>query len=145
MSKRLARLPDSGRLGGVCAGLAAYFDVDVTFVRLAWVVLSIFPGAFVGGAVAYFVAWIIMPPEHGQLMPVGGRRLYRSARDVQIAGVCGGIAEYFDADSTVVRLLWAILTIMPGAIILGVIAYLLAWLIVPRASAPPVPAAAPAA
>jgi phage shock protein C len=51
-----------------------------------------------------------------------------------VAGVCGGLAEYFHADPTVVRLLWAILTVIPGAIVLGVVAYLVAWFIMPIGS-----------
>ncbi len=140
-TKRLTRLPDAGRLGGVCAGLAAYFGVDVTLIRLAWVVLSIVPGAFVGGGVAYLVSWALLPAAPGGLEPGAGRRLYRSATNVQIAGVCGGIAEYFDADPTIVRLIWVVLTIIPGAIVLGVVAYALAWAIMPQGAAPPLQAA----
>ena len=72
------RLPDEGKIAGVCAGLAAYFDVDVTVVRLVWVILSIVPGVFIGGLVAYIAAWILTPvagPQEHKL-PVG--RLARS-------------------------------------------------------------------
>lgn len=49
-----------------------------------------------------------------------------------IAGVCGGIAEYTNVDPTVVRLVWALLTLFPGTTILGLVGYLVAWLIVPE-------------
>lgn len=139
--RRLLRVPRDGRVAGVCAGLAVYLDVDVTFVRLAWVILAIVPGAIAGGLLAYLAAWIIIPVD-----PAGGgasaptRRLRRSITDVRVAGVCGGIAEYLNADATLVRLAWAVLTIVPGAIVLGVAAYLVAWLILPKAEAPPLPA-----
>ena len=55
------RIPDEGKFAGVCAGLAAYFDTDVTIVRLVWVILSIIPGVFIGGLVAYIAAWILTP------------------------------------------------------------------------------------
>jgi phage shock protein C len=58
------------------------------------------------------------------------KRLYRSLQDSKIAGVCGGIAEYFNVDSTIIRLL-AVLTIFFGGG--GIIAYLVAWLIIPLA------------
>ena len=58
--KRLYRNSSAGRIAGVCAGIAEYFDADVTLVRLVWVVLSIVPGGFVGGLVAYIAAWAIM-------------------------------------------------------------------------------------
>lgn len=57
------------------------------------------------------------------------KTLYRSENDVKVAGVCGGIAEYFDIDSTLVRLGWVIFTLMLG---MGIIAYLVAWLIMPK-------------
>jgi phage shock protein C len=59
------------------------------------------------------------------------KKLYRSKKNRIIAGICGGIAEYLDADPTVVRLLWAIVTIFTG-FVLGIITYLVAWLIVPE-------------
>jgi phage shock protein C len=135
--RRLVRLPADGKVAGVCAGLAAYFDVDIALIRLAWVVLSIVPGGIIGGIVAYLIAWAIVPEAPGTVVPRVGRRLERSATNVQIAGVCAGIAEYFSADPTIVRVLWAVLTIMPGAIVLGVLAYVIAWAVMPRAAAAP--------
>lgn len=61
-SRRLTRLPAEGSIAGVCAGLAAYFAVDVTLIRIGWIVLSIVPGGFIGGLVAYLVAWAVIPP-----------------------------------------------------------------------------------
>src|SRR5688572_11105371 len=128
--RRLTRLPEQGRLAGVCAGIAAHFDADVTLVRLAWVVLSIVPGAIIGGVIAYAVAWLLMP-EAGltERQVYSGRRLLRSVADRRIAGVCGGLAEYFALDPTLVRLAVVILSIYPGAIVCGVIAYVIAWMI----------------
>ena len=51
------------KLAGVCGGIAEYLDVDPTIVRLIWVALSVVPGGFVGGAIAYFLAWIIIPKQ----------------------------------------------------------------------------------
>lgn len=56
------------------------------------------------------------------------KKLYRSSTDKKIAGVCGGMAEYCDIDSTVIRLIWAIGILFAGA---GVFAYLIAMLIIP--------------
>ncbi len=58
------------------------------------------------------------------------KRLYRSRRDRKIAGVCGGLAEYFDIDPTLVRILWAVLVLGAGT---GILAYILFWIIVPEA------------
>lgn len=49
------------KLGGVCGGLAEYLNVDPTIVRLIWVGLSVVPGGLIGGAIAYLLAWIIIP------------------------------------------------------------------------------------
>ncbi len=58
------------------------------------------------------------------------KRLYRSLKDRKIAGVCGGIGEYFDVDPTLIRLLTVALVLAMGS---GVLAYILAWIIVPEA------------
>ena len=58
------------------------------------------------------------------------KKLYRSRKDTKIAGVCGGIAEYFNVDSNIIRLL-AVLTIFGGG---GIIAYIIAWIIIPLES-----------
>lgn len=58
MRKRLQRPPDKAMIGGVCAGIAEYFDVDPTWIRLL-AVLLIFASGF--GLVAYIVGWIVIP------------------------------------------------------------------------------------
>ncbi len=65
------------------------------------------------------------------------KKLYRSAIDKMIAGVCGGVAEYVSMDSTVLRLIWALVVAFTG-FIPGVIVYVIAALIMPIK---PVPAA----
>ena len=57
------------------------------------------------------------------------KKLYRSRKDYMIAGVCGGIAEYFDIDSTLVRLLTVLVVLLGGA---GVVAYIIAWIVIPK-------------
>src|ERR1700722_18838074 len=64
------------------------------------------------------------------------KQLTRSATDSKIAGVCGGIAEYMNADPTVVRLIWVVLSVVPGGLVGGLVAYLLAWIIIPKAPMP---------
>lgn len=55
-------------------------------------------------------------------------RLYRSGRDKMIAGVCGGLAEYFQIDTTLVRLI-ALIALFAGGV--GFLAYLVAWIVIP--------------
>jgi phage shock protein PspC (stress-responsive transcriptional regulator) len=142
--RRLTRSRTNGTIAGVCAGLADYFGVDVVLVRLLWVLMSI-AGAIIGGVIVYVAAWFLMPEGDQQAVPMAEKRvLRRSTTDRQIAGVCGGMAEYFEVDATAVRLVWVILSIFCGAIIGGVIAYLLAWLIVPSGTSSSISSAVPA-
>ena len=60
IKRRLFRNPDDKFLGGVCSGIAAYFDIDPVWVRLAFVVLSLL--GFGTGVVLYIVLWIVIPP-----------------------------------------------------------------------------------
>lgn len=57
------------------------------------------------------------------------KKLYRSNTDKKICGVCGGVAEYFGIDPTLVRLGWALVSIFAGA---GIIAYIVCALIIPE-------------
>ena len=59
---------------------------------------------------------------------MNGKKLYKSSTDKKIAGVCGGIAEYFGIDSTLVRLGWVLFSLLGGS---GLLAYLIAALIIP--------------
>ena len=58
--KRLLRLKKGRMVAGVCAGLAAYFKVDVNLVRLGFGVFTVFYGL---GILAYLIAWVILPEE----------------------------------------------------------------------------------
>ena len=57
------------------------------------------------------------------------KKLYKSNQNKMIDGVCGDIAEYFGIDPTVVRLIWALFSLMGGC---GILAYIIAAIIIPR-------------
>lgn len=69
------------------------------------------------------------PPPEPTPQPAP-KRLYRSRRNRMLAGVCGGVAEYFNWDPTLVRVLFVVSILLPGPQIL---AYIVAWIIVPEA------------
>ena len=72
--ERLVRVRAGRKIAGVCAGFAEYFDLDVTLVRLVWLITSVL--TIVPGILAYFVAWIIMPEEPRlQAAPVSGQQV----------------------------------------------------------------------
>lgn len=56
------------------------------------------------------------------------KRLYRSRTDKKIAGVCGGLAKYFDIDPIIIRLIWLFSIFCGGT---GVLLYIIAWIVIP--------------
>jgi len=56
------------------------------------------------------------------------KRLYKIEKDKKICGVCGGIAEYFDVDPTLIRLAWVLFSVCGGS---GILAYIIAAIIMP--------------
>jgi len=60
------------------------------------------------------------------------KRLYLSETDKKICGVCGGIGEYFNIDSTLVRLAWVVLSLALAVGLGGLIIYIIAALIIPK-------------
>ncbi|MBI1789240.1 MAG: PspC domain-containing protein [Acidobacteria bacterium] len=68
MSGRRLTLCRAGKkIGGVCAGLARFLDVDPTLVRIVWLALALTPPG--AGAIAYVAAWLIMPNEETAAPP----------------------------------------------------------------------------
>lgn len=59
------------------------------------------------------------------------KRLYLSTTDKKLAGLCGGLGEYFEVDSSLIRLAWIVLTVLTG-IIPGIVAYIIAALVIPK-------------
>lgn len=67
---RLSRRIDSKMIGGVAGGLARHFDVDVSLVRLGFVVLALFGGS---GLLLYLIAWLVMPSDQTVAAPPSPR------------------------------------------------------------------------
>jgi phage shock protein C len=57
------------------------------------------------------------------------RRLYRSRTNRQVAGVCGGLAQFFNMDATLFRVLFVVLAVLGGS---GIVLYVAMWIIVPQ-------------
>jgi phage shock protein C len=71
----------------------------------------------------------------------GPRKLMRSSVDRKLAGVCAGVAEYFDLDPTLVRVVWLLIVLCGGT---GLLLYVVLWIVLPVAPLP-LPPAAPTA
>jgi phage shock protein C len=59
------------------------------------------------------------------------KRLYRSTKDRMLAGVCGGLAEYFEIDPVIMRVLFVVITLGAGV---GILGYIILWIVVPEAT-----------
>ena len=60
VAKKLTRSRTDKKIAGVCGGFANYFELDVTLVRIIWLMLAVFGG---WGILGYLIAWIVMPEE----------------------------------------------------------------------------------
>ncbi len=149
--KRLYRDEQNKVLGGVCSGIANYFNIDPLVVRILWIFLV---GVNILG---YLILWIAVPSS--SVKEVGGvrKRLFRDIDHKIIGGVCAGLAKYFSIRVGIIRLLFLIpfirfifnfehfhlfqfwespdfpsfldFTFSPGAIFV----YIVLWLVLPEA------------
>lgn len=114
-------------LGGVCAGLGHYFNVDPVWVRLFFALLT-FAWGF--GLLVYLILWITLPGSNTLEEETVNRKLFRDSERKVIGGVSGGLAAYFGIDIVVIRVLFVILAIFGG---FGLIAYIVLWIATPVA------------
>lgn len=129
--KRLYRSPDEKKIAGVCGGLGEYFDLDPVFFRVFFVVLLFFGGI---GLLAYVVMCIMVPMKGTAREAAAANRLRLSRSDRKIAGVCGGLGEFLDIDPVFFRAIFIVLAFIGG---LGILLYIVLWLVMPEGSAIP--------
>ncbi|MCS3798301.1 PspC domain-containing protein [Niastella sp. OAS944] len=101
--RKLVRNADDKIIAGVCSGLANYFRIDPVIMRIIFVVLLFTGGS---GLLVYLILWVAVPSQSVQSNIT--KRLYRSADDKVIAGVCGGLAAYLNINTWVPRLIFAL-------------------------------------
>jgi phage shock protein PspC (stress-responsive transcriptional regulator) len=142
LGKKLYRDENNRVIGGVCSGIAAYFNIEPVIVRLIFIVL--FAPAFI----PYLVLWAFLPKSSNVINGVR-RRLYRNPDDKMIAGVCSGLASYFGINVWIPRILFLVpftailfqwgdfdfphfigFTFSPGSLII----YIILWLTIPEAT-----------
>ncbi len=100
--KKLYRNENDKVLGGVCSGLANYFNIDVVIVRIIFVVL-LFAGA---GFLAYLIMWVAVPNSASTQIGSTRKKLFRDPDEKLIAGVCSGIGNYFGINPWIPRALF---------------------------------------
>jgi phage shock protein PspC (stress-responsive transcriptional regulator) len=142
-SGRLFRDENHKVLGGVCSGLANYFNIDTWVVRILFVLLF---GVLL---IPYIILWIAVPSS--ATTEIGGvrKKLYRDSDDKIVAGVCSGIANYFGINAWIPRILfllpflsfatrWGNWGDFPNFLSVGfspgsLIIYIILWLVLPEA------------
>lgn len=102
--KRLVRNANDKMLGGVCSGIAAYFNIDPAVVRIITFLL-IWAWGF--GVILYIILWIVLPSSKTVRNPLK-RRLYRNPDNKVIGGVCSGIASYLNIDPVIPRVIFVL-------------------------------------
>ncbi len=125
--RRLYRDQRRKILGGVCAGLGYYFNVDPVWIRLLFVLLTFAWGIIL---VAYIILWIAVPGSNDLEEPEISKKLFRDPDKKVVGGVASGLAAYFGTDVVLFRILFVLFTIFGG---LGLVVYIVLWIVLPPA------------
>lgn len=146
--KHLTRSNKEKMIGGVCGGLASYFNIDPTIIRVALILVTLAWGA---GLVVYFLLWALLPVSGVEEAPIIRRRLYRNPKQKVVGGVCSGIAAYANIDPIIPRVIFAapllgiiffsiidhgvfFFPVMVGSLPTLVILYVILWASLPEAT-----------
>ncbi len=116
------------RLCGVCDGIAKFLNIDPVLIRTLVICLALLT-AVLPVLIAYIIVALVLPnpPEGYVEVENNYKKIYKS-RDKKLCGVCGGIAEYFNIDPTIVRLIFVVLTLWLGG---GVVSYIVCAIMFP--------------
>ncbi len=126
--KKLYRDEKKKIVGGVCSGIAHYFNIDALWVRLLFTIILLGSAGFI--LIAYFVMWAVIPgndqlPEDKKL-----KKMFRDSENKALGGVAAGIANYFGVDIVIIRVLFVISIFLGG---FGLVTYFILWIILPEA------------
>jgi len=143
--RKLVRDTKRKLLGGVCAGIAHYFNTDPLLVRLIF--LLFFIGLPAGGGMMgaeevfgplsgivfllYIACWVAFPGSNTLEEDKNIKKFYRDPDKKVVGGVAAGVAAYFGVDLGVVRFIWVLSVLLFGS---GLLLYIILWLITPKAN-----------
>lgn len=127
-SKKLYRDQKRKILGGVCAGLAHYFNIDPVWPRLLFALLVL--GSYGGLIIVYIILWILLPASAELEEEADVKKMFRDSEKKVIGGVASGVANFFGMDITFVRILFVVFAIVGG---LGFLVYIILWIALPEA------------
>jgi phage shock protein PspC (stress-responsive transcriptional regulator) len=125
--RKLRRDKQNAVVGGVCAGLADYFNVDPVLVRIVFLVLFFTLGS---GGFIYILLWFAIPEDKDSANRTSGRKLFRDEANAVIGGVCSGVGAYLGIDAVWLRIGFLISFFVFGT---GLLLYILLWIIIPKA------------
>ena len=144
--RRLYRDESNKKIGGVCSGIANYFDIDVTLVRIIFILFAL--AGF--GVLFYIILWIAVPGSSVAIIGSPRKRLYRDTDEKILGGVCSGLGHYFGINPWIPRAIFLIFFFslamrwnfgdISDIFRFGVsptvfLIYLIAWLVIPEAKA----------
>lgn len=132
--RRLTKSEDRLLLG-VAGGIAEYLQIDKLIVRVLWAVLTLPLPILI---LAYLILGVVLPdpgrePDYIDVTPGSeqqARRKLTKGHPRMLAGVCAGLADYFHADPTVVRLTFVVATFF--SLGLGLLAYIVLAVLLPE-------------
>lgn len=130
--KNLCKSPDK-KICGVCAGIADYFNIDPTLVRIIAVAIATY--SIGTAALVYFVMALAIdnpPDNYYQTVNNTSKKLMKSPNK-RICGVCGGLAEAMNIDASIVRVVWGLVTVFT-AVVPGTVIYFVAAAIMPAST-----------
>ena len=125
--KRLFRDQKRKIIGGVCAGIAHYFNVDPLWIRLVFLLLLIGYGIIF---IVYIIMWIVFPGNESLSEDKSVKKMYRDPDKQVLGGVASGMAAYFGIEAAIIRLIFVLSIFLGGT---GLIAYIVLWIILPEA------------
>ena len=124
-NRKIFRNLDDKVIAGVASGIANYFNVDPVISRLVFLA-SLLTGF---GLIVYIICWIGIPGKRVGMLN-SSKRLFRDGDNKILGGVSYGIANYFNVDPTIIRIVFIISLFLGG---FGLITYILLWISVPEA------------
>ena len=124
-NKKIFRNLDDKVIAGVASGLANYFNIDPVISRLLFLA-SLLTGF---GLIIYIICWIGIPGKRVG-MHNSNKRLFRDGDNKILGGVAYGIANYFNIDTAIIRIIFIVSLFLGG---FGFITYILLWISIPEA------------
>ena len=113
---------------GVCGGIADYFKVDPTLIRIAVACVALYT-AIIPALIIYVVMSFVFPQQpEGYTTVNAAKKLLKSSDNKKISGVCAGLAKYFGVDATIVRLIFALCLLFFG---FGLTIYIVCLVLMP--------------